>query len=134
MVVPEWLRPTTLRSIYEEELHDPSEFCGRLPRAWLEISQVFLDVARDDFDTPPTAVRGLVRDLREARQAKARAGIKELNESHMRMDNLGTLELNELRPFIAGVMDELQRLVASIEEGEEGEQAEQDYDDDMNDY
>ncbi|VVT49478.1 uncharacterized protein SAPINGB_P002289 [Magnusiomyces paraingens] len=85
--------------------------------------------ARDDLIAPANIIRGLIRDLREVRQAKARAGIKELNESHMRMDNMGTLELNELRQFMAGVMDELQRLIEPLEEEKQDEDMEDDDDD-----
>lgn len=49
----------------------------------------------------------------------------------MRLDNLGTLELNELRPFVTLVMDELRRMVSTLEvdaEDEDGYDSDDDYD------
>lgn len=111
IVPPEWLTEPVLKEIYQEELNNYDMFSEKLPWGWLEISQYLLDFAKDDLGSSPHTIRNLIRDIREARQAKARAGIKELNEGHLRMDNLGQMELNELRPFISMVMQEIQKLV-----------------------
>jgi GINS complex subunit 2 len=88
----------------------------------MEISQSLLAVAGDDISSPTSVVRSLLKDIREARQAKARAGLVELNESHMQMDNLGAMEINEIRPFVGLVMDQMRRVRSLTEEtGEENE-------------
>lgn len=107
---PDWLSEPVLKSIYDQELHDPTSFSDQLPWRWLETAQAVLDIAKDDLPSPPHLIRNLLRDIREIRQAKARAGIKEINESHLRMDNLGVMEINELRPFVGSVMDQLRQL------------------------
>lgn len=50
----------------------------------------------------------------------------------MRMDNLGLLEINELRPFVAMVMDEIRRIVATMEE--DGDNSDNSDDDDYHNY
>lgn len=49
----------------------------------------------------------------------------------MRMDNLGALELNELRPFVSTVMDQLRKLVATIEPSSAQEDQTDQYDDEF---
>lgn len=111
IVMPKWLHITNLKEIYEEETSARHKFSDRLPWHWLEMGHVLLDSAADDVEVgTPTELRAVLQDLREIRQAKARTGIKQLNESHIQMDNLGHMELNELRPFICGVMDHLRKV------------------------
>lgn len=62
--------------------------------------------APEDFtDTDET--RRLLRDLREIRQSKIRDGISLLDDTHLQMENLGALEINELRPLFSSVADNL---------------------------
>ena len=48
-----------------------------LPYHWLEIGEMLLDAAADDIPEPDS-VRRLMRDLREVRMAKMRAGVSVL--------------------------------------------------------
>ena len=48
-----------------------------LPYHWLEIGEMLLDAAADDVPEPDS-VRRLMRDLREVRMAKMRAGVSVL--------------------------------------------------------
>lgn len=116
---PVWLQESELQSVYEEEVRHADRFSSRLPWHWLEISSILLRVARDDLEAPSHVVRGLLRDIREVRQAKARQGLQQLNDAHMRMDGLGALEVNEIRPFVGGVMDHLRELIATVPAHEE---------------
>lgn len=118
IVPPAWLQEDSLRAIYEQELKDQYQFSSQLPWEWLEIAQCLLDVAPDDMGAPVPVIRTLLRDVREVRQAKARTGMKELNESHMRMDNLGNMEVNEMRPFVGRVMDQLRTMAATRQAGD----------------
>ena len=95
-----------------------------LPYHWLSISQILLANAADDIVEPET-VRRLLRDIREVRSAKVRAGMKILDAgAGVSMNGVGALELGEARGFVTGVVDGLRKIGAakeaqSREEGEE---------------
>jgi GINS complex subunit 2 len=75
--------------------------------------------ASDDI-VEPELTRRLLRDLREVRQAKARKGIETIIDTHLQMDNLGMMEINEIR-FLDSTMDHLRRLSkARVERDEDG--------------
>jgi GINS complex subunit 2 len=104
----------------EQEEKEP-QFVA-LPFQWLEISSVLLDrlctrekylmfSASDDI-IEPDLTRRLLRDLREVRQAKARKGIETLGDTHLQMDNLGIMEINEIR-FLSLALDQLRHLNAA---------------------
>ncbi len=59
-------------------------------------------VSASDDIVEPELTRRLLRDLREVRQAKARKGIETIGETHLQMDNLGMMEINEIRFGKAG--------------------------------
>lgn len=68
---------------------------------------MLLDAAPDDIPDPD-AVRRLLRDLREVRMAKMRAGITVLEGGReVKMNGVGAMEVAEGRAFILGVVDEL---------------------------
>ena len=52
----------------------------------------------------------LLKDLRETRQSKARLGVRELGSTHLQMDNIGLMEINEIRPFFTKAFYELSKL------------------------
>ncbi|ODQ65425.1 putative DNA replication complex GINS protein PSF2, partial [Nadsonia fulvescens var. elongata DSM 6958] len=110
VVPPEWLTDEILTLIYQHEIQNNNKFNDELPFQWIEISQILLENCADDLDSPANVIRNLLRDIREARQSKARMGLGFLNENHLQMDNLGLLEINEMRPFVSGIMDKLKRI------------------------
>ncbi|KAG0002768.1 DNA replication protein psf2 [Entomortierella chlamydospora] len=59
------------------------------------------------------AVRTLLKDLREARQSKARAGVDALGSSYLQMDGIGLMEINEIRPFFTRAHYEAEKLKRS---------------------
>lgn len=78
-----------------------------IPYHWLELGEVLLEAASDDFEDA-NQVRGLLRDLREARLAKLRLGVESLGGgSGIQMNGVGGMELAEGRSFISGVIDGL---------------------------
>jgi GINS complex subunit 2 len=80
---------------------------GALPYHWLELGEILLDAASDDIIEPDT-VRRLLRDLREMRMAKIRAGVVVLDGSGMvGLKGVGGMEVGEGRAFISGVVDGL---------------------------
>jgi len=67
--------------------------------------------ASDDIVEPETT-RRLLRDLRETRLAKARKGIDTIADTHVQMDNLGLMEINEIR-FLGHAVDQIRNLTTT---------------------
>jgi len=82
-----------------------------LPYHWLEMGEILLDAAGDDL-VDADAVRRLLRDLREVRMAKMRAGVGELEGGGgISLLGVGAMEVAEGRAFIGGVIDGLRYVV-----------------------
>lgn len=68
---------------------------------------MLLDAASDDIPENDN-IRRLMRDLREVRMAKMRAGVNVLEGGReVKMNGVGGMEVSEGRAFIGGVVDEL---------------------------
>lgn len=66
-----------------------------------------LEAAPDDI-IDPDQVRRLMRDMREVRLAKLRAGVDVLDAGGgVKMNGVGGMEVAECRAFIGGVIDGL---------------------------
>ncbi|KIJ69975.1 hypothetical protein HYDPIDRAFT_78200 [Hydnomerulius pinastri MD-312] len=102
IVPPEWLNVEFLQERLSKETSQ-QEF-SRLPFRFAEIAKVILDVASDDVQNAEK-VRSLLKDLREARQAKSRDGLAQLDHSDLSLPNLCSMEINEIRPFFVQAMD-----------------------------
>jgi len=110
-----------------------------LPYHWLELGEMLLETASDDFEEPDN-VRKLLRGLREVRMAKLRSGVEVLDAGGgFKMNGVGGMEVGEGRTFITGVIDGLRKIAASREqqrkdrdreEAENGYAGTADYDDD----
>lgn len=86
-----------------------------LPYHWLELGEILLEAAPDDFQEPDQ-VKRLMRDLREVRLEKLRTGVKHLEGGHaFKMNGVGGMEVAEGRAFIAGVIDELRSVSCPYE-------------------
>lgn len=81
---------------------------------------MLLDACPDDLTSGDSGgsqdLRVLLRGLREIRQTKARDGLRHLESTYLQMNNLGLLEITELRGFAKGVVDNLRKIGASREE------------------
>lgn len=108
IVFPEWMEESALREFAENERAQPG--FSALPWFWQPLSQALLAGAADDLAGNLDNVRQLLQDLRETRQAKVRQGLSLVNESHVQMDGLSLLELNEVRPLMSKTMATLQKL------------------------
>ncbi|KAH8681517.1 GINS complex protein-domain-containing protein [Xylariales sp. PMI_506] len=87
-----------------------------LPYHWLELGETLLAHAGDDV--PGAAeVRALLRDLQEVRAAKMRGSAAQLEEGGglVGLRGVGAMELSESRGFVAGVVDGVRRIGASVE-------------------
>ena len=85
-------------------------------------------VSASDDIVEPELTRRLLRDLREVRQAKARKGIETIGDTHLQMDNLGMMEINEIR-FLNHALDRLRMLSTAKYSAEEKESV--DFNDDF---
>ncbi|KAI4226794.1 MAG: hypothetical protein L6R40_008244 [Gallowayella cf. fulva] len=159
---PPWLSPSSLEAILQVETSTP-EFSSppplprssnttiptsppflpsatdsapseTLPYHWLELGELLLEAASDDIPSSDT-VRRLMRDLREVRMAKMRAGVEVLEGGReVRMNGVGGMEVAEGRAFIGGVVDGLRRIgvgkeTSRREREEEGRQGEDEMED-----
>tara|TARA_R110002003_G_scaffold52_29_gene4630 strand:- start:19064 stop:19504 length:441 start_codon:yes stop_codon:yes gene_type:complete len=78
-----------------------------LPYHWLELGEMLLEAASDDFEEPDS-VRKLLRGLREVRMAKLRSYVEKLEAAGgVKMNGVGGMEVAEGRAFVTGVIDGL---------------------------
>jgi GINS complex subunit 2 len=103
--------------LYDEEKKNSDSF-QKLPWHWLEIGLALIDGAADDLQSPANTLRTLLQDIREVRQSKARTGMTQINESDLQMDDLSLLEINEMRPFMVMMMDQLRRMKIPVDDQE----------------
>ena len=93
------------------------------------MSRLLLSEASDDIPSS-SQITTLIRDLREVRSAKVRAGIGVLEGGReVVMTGVGGLEVSECRAFVSGVVDELRGLGMS-REIERREREEEGYEED----
>lgn len=84
-----------------------------------------MEAASDDVNSPDV-LRRLIRDLREVRMAKLRAGVAVLEGGReIGMRGVGGMEVAEGRAFIGGVVDGLRKIGASKELGRKEREAEE---------
>lgn len=137
VVPPPWLSPESLTAILDHETEKGDTFsppprlpsptssnmlplsppfllgstadaaADALPYHWLELGDMLLEAAADDFEDPDS-VRKLLRGLREVRMAKLRQSVEVLDAGGgFKMNGVGGMELGEARSFITGVIDGL---------------------------
>ncbi|KAL6940191.1 hypothetical protein ACO0QE_004086 [Hanseniaspora vineae] len=106
MIPPTWLTASKLEKFLEFEIANPMKFSA-LPWHWLVVSKIYFSKCSDDLTDPVHVLRSKCQDLREIRAAKVHKGLEAMNESHLQLDNLSLLEINESRPFIIGVMNKM---------------------------
>ncbi|ORZ08548.1 putative DNA replication complex GINS protein PSF2, partial [Lobosporangium transversale] len=107
IMVPKWMTVESLQRTLKEEQEE--ELFSTLPYHYMEIAQLLLENACDDIPSAD-AVRTLIKDLRETRQSKARQGVAALGSTYLQMDNIGLMEINEIRPFFTRAFHEIQKL------------------------
>lgn len=107
IVPPAWLSIEFLQEKLSQETM--TEEFSALPFRYAEVAKVLLDVAFDDLDNPDK-LRGLLKDLQEARQAKTRENLRKLNHESLEIPNLCSAELNEIRSFFTKSMDVIVKL------------------------
>ncbi|BAO39276.1 DNA replication complex GINS protein PSF2 [Kluyveromyces marxianus] len=109
IIVPSWLTLQQLDKYLEYELKNTSRF-SNLPWNWLVLSTLLFSRCSDDFKDPVHLLRSKIQDLREVRLGKVNKGLQYLNESHLQLENLSLMEINEMRPYACGIMDKLRTI------------------------
>ncbi|KAF8204721.1 hypothetical protein BJ912DRAFT_939146 [Pholiota molesta] len=108
IVAPDWLNVEYLQDKLALETTDLN--FSSLPFRFAEVAKVILDVASDDVENSDK-IRALLKDLREARQAKSREGLKTLDHSELTLSNLSSMEINEIRPYFVQSMSIMTQLI-----------------------
>lgn len=116
IIWPEWLNEETLDALVKEEEENPDRFTP-LPPMWRFLALALLKVAPDDCNGDSDTISQYLQALKEVRLSKVRDGLTRINESHMQMDNLGVLEVNEIRAVLAKSMSVMQKARDIIERG-----------------
>ncbi|KAI8090161.1 DNA replication complex GINS protein PSF2 [Gilbertella persicaria] len=116
ILCPEWLNIEYLKKRHEEE--EKEEEFSKLPFHYMELSQMLLEAAEDDIPDSEQ-IRKILKDLRETRQAKSRAGLSVLDDKWLGMNNLSLMEINEIRPFFSRAFNEIRKLNVTDKKEEE---------------
>lgn len=132
IVPPEWLNLKKLQELYQFEV-TTLECFSELPHNWLELSKIFFENAPDDLSDEVHKLKSLIQDLKEIRMIKVKKGLTLLNESHLQLDNLSLMEINEIRSFVVTMMGKLIDLSEAVTENTQEEGAEDEYEDDDDD-
>lgn len=107
---PDWLTEEELTRKLEEERREPSQFVN-MPGNFVEVAQLLLDNARDDLQEAHR-LQTLLADIENARHAKIRFGLRQLEESttFIFMNHITPLEINRVRRFTSGALDVLRKM------------------------
>ncbi|KAJ3062626.1 DNA replication protein psf2 [Podochytrium sp. JEL0797] len=109
IVPPVWLDAEYLEAKLEEE--KASDGFTEMPFNWLETANLIATSAQDDIPHYEQ-VRNLIKSIKETRSNKAIAGLKFItidlfSQGFLNLDNLGLMEVNEIKPFFAKAFDEM---------------------------
>ncbi|KAJ3130457.1 DNA replication protein psf2 [Nowakowskiella sp. JEL0407] len=110
---PPWLEKEWLQERLREEVNNKDRFCA-LPFHFTELAEMLLDCGADDIPNAEE-IRRLMKDLREIRSEKASQGLTELDGDYLRMDNLGLMEINEIRPFFRTAFNKIRKIVPPVD-------------------
>ncbi|CAG7848480.1 DNA replication complex GINS protein PSF2 {ECO:0000256/PIRNR:PIRNR028998} [Serendipita indica DSM 11827] len=82
---------------------------SKMPFRYAEVAKVLLDIASDDI-MEPDKIRILLKDIREARQAKSRQLLLALDAPYTTTENLCSMEICEMRLFFSSAMGIISKL------------------------
>ncbi|ORX75537.1 DNA replication complex GINS protein PSF2 [Anaeromyces robustus] len=104
---PKWLNIDTLKKKKQKE--ESLETFSDLPYHYLEISTILLDCASDDIPYSDE-IKILLKDIQEIRKRKTKSGLDLINSNNIQLDNLGLMEINEIRPFFSKAFNDMRKL------------------------
>ncbi|KAI9315048.1 DNA replication complex GINS protein PSF2 [Obelidium mucronatum] len=116
IVPPVWLDAEYLEAKLEEERSSPG--FTDMPFLWLETANLLTKHAQDDI-TNYEQVRNFIKSIKECRGNKAIAGLKYItidlfSQGFLNLDNLGLMEVNEIKPFFAKAFDEMGKFSGAL--------------------
>ncbi|CCA66618.1 related to PSF2-part of GINS, replication multiprotein complex [Serendipita indica DSM 11827] len=107
IVPPDWVTVDFLTLRLQQETSQ-SEL-SKMPFRYAEVAKVLLDIASDDI-MEPDKIRILLKDIREARQAKSRQLLLALDAPYTTTENLCSMEICEMRLFFSSAMGIISKL------------------------
>ncbi|KAN0061066.1 DNA replication protein psf2 [Thecaphora frezii] len=110
IIPPEWMSVVALTEALRHETTNPG--FAPLPFEWIGVSNAILRYASEDV-REAGKVRGLLKDIREARQSKVLMGVGMVNSVHLEMTGISMHEIAELRPFFTTAFLHLKSLQPS---------------------
>ncbi|KAK9865039.1 hypothetical protein WJX84_004805 [Apatococcus fuscideae] len=115
---PDWMSIDSLQGLYEQERLIAAGF-QPIPYHYIEVSRLLLMFAKDSFGNSFHRTRELVEMIRKVRFNKIDSGLQILQgPMTVKLNNLSAMELNTIRPFFAGALDQFWKL-AQMEEPQE---------------
>ncbi|KAJ1566529.1 DNA replication protein psf2, partial [Cladochytrium tenue] len=114
---PDWMLLDQLKAKIDQELM--SENFAELPFHYMETAHLLLTHASDDI-ARPTAVHAALKTLHDIRRRKCIDSLRLMNadlahSDHIALDNLGLMEINEIRPFYVKAFEEIRRLTRDLD-------------------
>ncbi|KAJ3084083.1 DNA replication protein psf2 [Rhizoclosmatium hyalinum] len=116
IVPPVWLDAEYLEAKLEEER--ASAGFTEMPFMWLETANLLVKDAQDDIPHYEQ-VRNYIKGIKECRGNKSVAGLKFItidlfSQGFLNLDNLGLMEVNEIKPFFAKAFDEMGKFSGAL--------------------
>ena len=112
---PEWMQPDYLQTVLDLERGDPLSF-QPLPFHYQEIAQFLFTAGTQEslpravFEEKEGKVRDLINLIQKTRLGKILQGLSSIQEAAaVKLNNLSAMELNAVRAFFAGTLDEFTR-------------------------
>ncbi|KIM21788.1 hypothetical protein M408DRAFT_80003 [Serendipita vermifera MAFF 305830] len=116
IVPPDWVTVDFLSLRLQEETSQAG--LSKMPFRYAEVAKVLLDIAPDDI-MEPDRIRILLKDIREARQAKCRELLRSLDSAYAPIENLCSMEISEVRLFFSSAMNIIGKLTVEPAPAEE---------------
>ncbi|CAK9135619.1 unnamed protein product [Ilex paraguariensis] len=107
---PEWMSVDKLTQLLEAE-RDTERVFQPLPFHYVEISRLLFDHARDDIPDI-YMVKSLIEDIKDVRFHKIGTGLETISgrTNAVKLSNLSAMEVNIVRPFLAGALQTFYKL------------------------
>jgi len=128
IIIPGWLSEDVLKQIRDKEKESSHDTFQPLHDHYREIALLLLNYATEEFENA-NAVRTLIEDIANIRQAKIQKGMKETlangpQKSFFQLTDLSAIELNEIGPFLLQGLGMFDKLVSTLHRTQERQEQE----------
>lgn len=107
---PAWMSIDRLQELYDQERSMAAIF-QPVPYHYIEISRLLLMFAKDSFGSDFHRTRELIEMIRKVRFNKIDSGLQMLQgPMTVKLNNLSAMEINTIRPFFAGALNQFWKL------------------------